>query len=178
MQSDAHLDGQRRNDVIALKVTSMKEFTKQLFLQDTFDGFLLTEAIFTTSCVFTIDGGLNRDYYEEAELAEIGDRQYSTWKELRPLCFQLIKGNKLPLSFRITLRMKQSNVELILERNELTGQFDVDSLQLNILYKNGTMTCTTGIALRQFTMDKSLDQVWDTMVRKFFQKHQIEYSES
>ena len=164
--------------MIALEITDRKDFTKQLFLQETFDGFLLTEAVFTTSCTFTIDGSLNRSYYEEAEWEEIGDRQYETWKALRAHCFQLIKGSKLPVGFRITLRMKPGNVERILEQNDLVGMFEVESLQLNILYKNGEITCTTGIALRQFTMDKALDQAWDRMVRKFFQKQQIAYRES
>lgn len=164
--------------MIALRVTGMKDFTKQLFLGETFDGFLLSEAVFTTSNTFTIDGYLNKEYYSEEEAEAIGSRSYSTWKELRPLCFQIIKGSKLPSAFRITLRMKPENVQTILERNQLAGQFDVDSLQLNIVYKNGIMTCTNGTALRQFTMDKSLDRVWDTMIRKFFSQHQIECTEA
>lgn len=164
--------------MIALKITNIKDFTRQLFLKETFDGFLLSEAVITTFNTFTIDGFLNRDYYNDIELEEIGDRNYSTWKELRPVCLQLIKGNKLPLTFRITLRMKPENTHTILSRNELEGQYDVDCLQLNILYKNGIITCTTGIALRQFTLDKTLDHVWDTMIRKFFAKNQIGFSES
>lgn len=164
--------------MIALKITDIKDFTRQLFLKETFDGFLLSEAVITTFNTFTIEGFLNRDYYNDVELEDLGARAYSTWKEIRPFCLQLIKGNKLPLSFRITLRMKQENVNAILTRNELADQYDVDCLQLNILYKNGIITCTTGIALRQFSLDKSLDHVWDTMVRKFFTKNQIAYSES
>ncbi len=164
--------------MIALKITNIKDFTRQLFIKETFDGFLLSEAVITTFNTFTIDGFLNRDYYNDVEQEELKERTYSTWKEIRPICLQLIKGNKLPLTFRITLRMKQENTSAILTRNELTGLYDVDCLQLNILYKNGIITCTTGIALRQFTLDKTLDQVWDTMVRKFFTKSQIAYSEA
>ncbi len=164
--------------MIALKITNIKDFTRQLFLKETFDGFLLSEAVISTFNTFTISGFLNLDYYNDIEQEELKDRTCSTWKEIRPICLQLIKGSRLPLTFRITLRMKQENTDAILARNELTHLYDVDCLQLNILYKSGIITCTTGIALRQFTMDKTLDQVWDTMVRKFFAKSQIEYSEA
>lgn len=164
--------------MLALKITNLKRFTKQLFLQDVFDGFQFMEGQITTFNTFQIDGFLNREYYSDVELEEIGSRTYSMWKQMRPLCFQIIKGNKLPLSFKIVLRMKEDNVQKILRQKDLEQQFQVESLLLNIVYKNGIMTCTTGISLKQFTMDRTLDREWDLLVRKFFLQNEVEYTES
>ena len=50
---------------------------------------------------------------------------------------------------------------------------DVFGLYLNLQYDGSHVTCTTGTSLRTFTMDKSLDRVWDEMVTKFFRQQQI-----
>lgn len=163
--------------MIALKITNLKQFTTQLFLQEVFDGFLFLEGQITTFNTFTIDGTLNKEFYNDIVLEEIGSRTYSTWKQIRPLCFQIIKGNKLPLSFKFVFKMKEENVQKILIQKNISDQFQVESLLLNIIYKNGIMTCTTGISLKQFSLDKTLDKEWDILVRKFFQQHSIVFTE-
>lgn len=163
--------------MIALKITNLKQFTTQLFLQDVFDGFLFLEGQITTFNTFQLDGFLNKEFYNDVELEEIGTRTYSTWKQMRPLCFQLIKGNKLPLSFKFVLKMKEENVQKILSQKGLSEQFQVESLLLNVLYKNGIITCTTGVSLKQFSLDRTLDKEWDVLVRKFFQQNNIEFTE-
>ena len=43
----------------------------------------------------------------------------------------------------------------------------VEGLFLNINYEADKVTCTTGTSMAVFTLDKSVDRVWDEAVEKF-----------
>ena len=45
---------------------------------------------------------------------------------------------------------------------------DVSALFLNVAYEHETLTATTGTSLKIFTLDKTLEQVWDQTVRKYY----------
>lgn len=61
-------------NMIALKIEDMKQFTASLFLGEVFDSFLLKEAEIVTFNMFTIDGRVRHGYYSEEELEESPDR--------------------------------------------------------------------------------------------------------
>ena len=63
---------------------------------DAFDSFLLEQATISTYNTFTIDGRQNRDFYtlEEWEDQEIRPYEFTAWKKIRPVCFDLIKGKR------------------------------------------------------------------------------------
>ena len=76
----------------------------------TFDRFLLLEGSITTFNTFEIDGTLQKAYYSAEEQDQIEDRSLSLWSEVRPFCFELIKGKKTPLAFHFTFQLAASNV--------------------------------------------------------------------
>ena len=82
-------------------IKDQRAFTSQLFTGSLFDGFLLCEADFKTSMTIHIDGSLCKDYYDEAD--EIPEEKYNTWKNTKGICFQIIKGKKLPVFFKVVL---------------------------------------------------------------------------
>ena len=53
--------------MIALQITSMKNFMNHLLVADTFDPFLLEEATVSTALTVTIDGHINKDFYPAEE---------------------------------------------------------------------------------------------------------------
>lgn len=53
--------------MIALQITSMKNFMNHLLVADTFDPFLLEEATVSTALTVTIDGHINKDFYPADE---------------------------------------------------------------------------------------------------------------
>ena len=103
-----------RHDMTALQITSMKLFMSRLLASDTFDCFLLEEAVIGTASTFTIDGRINREFFagqapEEDETAmssrsgqQSPSQEFRPWSELRGLCYDLIKGKRPPLFFRFT----------------------------------------------------------------------------
>lgn len=156
--------------MISLPISNVKSFMNKLFLSDYFDSFHLSEAVFVTFNTFAINGELKKEYYTQEELEEehLAEQPSSTWKQVRPFCLELIKGTHTPLEFKIIFRLSPSNVEKLLRQGDLPmTSHDVSGLFLNIHFQTGALTCTTGTSLRIFTLDKSLDSLWDKMVEKY-----------
>ena len=152
--------------MIALKISDVKAFTSHLFVQQTFDHFLVSEATITTYNTFQIDGYLNREFYEGEDALAL-PHQYSTWEQLRPLCFSLIKGKHLPLSFKFIFRLTDSQQEQLIHKSGEKQPNTIDAFFLHVLYKNNNITCITGSSARQFTLDKTPDQAWDQAIKEF-----------
>lgn len=153
----------------SISIENIKNFTTHLFARETFDGFLVTEASFSTITNITIDGHINRDFMGEAELALPENREGSIyWKKLRPLCYEIIKGQKVPLRFKIVFMMPSDFVSQFLGSTGLDFEpAQVNGLFLNVSFQEGKLTCTTGTSLRDFTLDKSLEHAWDDQITKF-----------
>lgn len=162
--------------MIALKMLDIKDFTSQLLIGDTFDAFWLSEASVTTYVTFTIDGNLQKDFFDSAlaDSLHLNERSYTLWKEVKPFCFQIMKGKRTPLNFKINFLLSKPNTKKLLEQAGLPYTIDdIFGLCLTFQYDGTSLTCTTGTSLRMFTLDKSLDQVWDDMVVQFFKQKNI-----
>lgn len=161
--------------MIALEIKEPKELMSQL-LGGMFDNFLLQEAVISQACVHSIDGALIPDYYtkEEAESLGLSNLRYMPFSQVRPMCLQLLKGPRKPGYFKfVFLLSPQNQANTIRHSGSSFGPDDVTGMFLNLTLKNNTITCTTGISYRIFSMDKSLEQAWDRMVAVFFRQHGI-----
>jgi len=164
--------------MVALKMEDLKGFTSKLFVGETFDGWLVREASVTTFNTFTIDGRVRHGYYTDTELELNQIEEYSSWKVIRPICFSLIKGKKLPGSFQITLQLPPKAVEGFLRETRLDFRAEqVSGLYLNIRYEDGELHCVTGVSLNIFTLDKQLGQEWDEAVRVYLKKREMPFTE-
>ncbi len=155
--------------MLGLQMDELKDFTNKLFRQEVFDNFLVPEAVFVTMFSIAIDGN---------SLSEEVKPVCATWGQLRPLAFQIIKGQTLPKGFKIVLRLSPENTENTLHSWGLPiAPEEVAGLFLNILYEEGKIRCTTGVSLTTFSLDRSLEREWDNVIRRFFRHHQISFSE-
>ena len=82
---------------------SAKNCMSHLLLKDTFDHFSFIEGEITTFNTFTIDGFLKKDFFDEAP-----EDVHSHWKDVREFCFQIIRGKRTPLSFKIILLLRKT----------------------------------------------------------------------
>lgn len=89
--------------MVALKIEEQKAFTAGLFVGTMFDEFLVREVSIVTFNSFTVDGRVRQGYYSDEELEAGQIEEFSAWKAVRPFCFSLIRGSRLPESFRIVL---------------------------------------------------------------------------
>ena len=132
-----------------------------------FDRYLLREAQIVTFVTFTIDGKMQKNFYSNKEYEEMGKPELTTWQKVRPICFEMIKGSRTPVRFKIVLKLNEEETQKLIEENELFyTRSDVGGLYLNLVYENGELNCITGTSMNLFTLDKSLEQLWDTTVKK------------
>ena len=160
--------------MVALKVEDIRQFTSRLFIGNLFDKFLVREADIVTFNAFHVDGRVKPGFYTEQETEEKEIGEYSTWEAIKPVCFSLIKGKRLPGSFQIVLQLGKKQVEQFLAKRQTAVRAEqVGGMYINIRYENGELFCVTGTSVNFFTMDKSLDMEWDNAVREFFKKNGI-----
>lgn len=166
--------------MIALQIKNIKTFMSILLSSDVFDCFLLSEASITTNNTFFIDGHQNKDFFtgEEWEDASVRPYDYSMWKDMKSLCFHLIKGRRTPVGFKFVLHMIPSYVESILSDDSVTVPVhEVKALVLNARYDSTGLTLTTGTSLKTFLPDKSADIFWDKYIKLFLERAGIDYEE-
>lgn len=165
--------------MIALQIQDIKNFMSRLLLSQTFDRFLLVEGSITTYNVFHIDGRIHKDFFtpEEVEERSLNDREFSLWKEVRPFCLELIKGKKTPLGFKFVFQLSKENTVKLLTTSGITSiqPENVSGLLLNVRYDNQGLSCITATNLNLFTLDKSLEHVWDDMVKRFLKQQEISF---
>lgn len=164
--------------MIALKIEDIKLFTSKLFLGEVFDQFLVKEAVITTFNTFTIDGTIRSGYYSKDEQEEKNIGQLSTWSMMKPFCFSLIKGKRLPISFRIILQMSKDGTERFLASRQVSLTPDqVKGLYINVRYEEDKLACVTGTSVSVFTLDKALDEEWDQAFKVFLKHNEIPFLE-
>ncbi len=165
--------------MVALRIEDLKGFTSKLFIGDTFDRWLVREATVTTFNTFTIDGHMRQGYYSDEELEERQIGEFSSWKMLRPVCFSLIKGKRLPGSFHITLQLSSQDAERFLQHAQLDFTVEqIAGLYLNVRYEGQVLRCVSGMSLRVFTLDRQIEMEWDEAVRLYLKQQQIPYVEA
>ena len=145
---------------------------QHLLLKTTFDSFSLIEGEITTYNTFHIDGYLHKKFFEEAP-----QKEYSSWGDLREFCFQIIRGKRTPLNFRFILSLPREDFEDFLNQQEIFAfrSSDLQGLYLNFKYDGTSLKCVTGTSLSLFTMDKTLEKVWDNYAKEFFLKQEIDF---
>lgn len=164
--------------MISLHVVDVKSFMNHLLIQTVFDNFLLSELEITTYNQFKINGKLNSGWYDEEEKEALEERQYSTWAEIKAIAFSLMKGKKVPAMFKIVLILSPANTKKIIEKALPNFELSqVGSLYLNIRYENGSLHLVTGVSMKVFTMDKTVEQEWDSNMKRFLKHFEIVFEE-
>ncbi len=162
--------------MIALQITSMKQFMNHLLVADTFDSFLLEEATISTANTFTIDGHINHEFFFSEDAPETGIPEFRPWNEIKGLCFDLIKGKRTPLFFRFVLHLDPSKAAALLERENCDiDPSQVKALVLNIRYDGSKAVLTTGTAYHTFLLSKEPDAIWDRFLQHYLSSREIPY---
>jgi hypothetical protein len=126
-----------------------------------FDNFMLREALLQTRCQIIIDGKRNQFYYGTDAVEN--ELTYLAWKEIKPSLYHLLAGSRLPSSFKIVFSLHPEKAEAL---SDLASAFF-----LNINFKSGVLTCSTGVAYNTFTLDKTPEQLWDKKIEQFLIKY-------
>lgn len=165
--------------MLALQITSMKPFMNQLLAGDTFDIFLLEEAVISTANTYTIDGHINWDFFPpDQRNADTIPYGFQLWSEIKGLCFHLIKGKNTPLYFKFVLHLKPEEVEKILSyANTGVDLTQLRALVLNIKYDGSKTVLTTATAYNTFVLNKEADIIWDKAFTKYLSDKGIAFEQ-
>lgn len=157
--------------MVSFTLANIKDSMTHLLLRSTFDSFSFIEGEIVTFNTFHIDGFIQKKFYAtETELAE-----YSPWKNIREYCLYVIKGKRTPLSFRFVLSLAPKHIsQLISESGIAADDQSVRGLYLNIIYDGNVLHCVTGTSFSTFTMDKTLEHLWDKTAEQFLMKNGID----
>ncbi len=152
----------------SFEIEDIKGFMNELLLSEKYDSFYLYEIRLKTKLDYYISGRINKDFYDEEESPdELCD--YIKWQEVKQIIFELIKGKRLPISIKAVLLFNRENITRLIEMNNLpVNPEDVNNLSLNIFYENRQLTVTTGTSIKIFSMDKTLDNMWDETIEKYY----------
>ena len=164
--------------MILCKIKDKKDFIGKLLASECFDSFLLKEANIHGFVPFQIDGHINKGFFnsEDADTPNFMAYEYAQWKDIRPICFDLIKGKRTPTKFMFVLYLKPEAVNAMFEKAGISLENSlVQNLILNIRFEQGEMSIITGVDYSGFTMDKQAEQLWDTTTKKFLDKKEISY---
>ena len=140
----------------AFEIKDVKGFMGKLLASDTFDDYLILEAVITKANTFTIDGRLNEEYLSDLENEDqslVGKLQ--TWGNVRSFGFELIKGKTLPVYMKVVLQKSREEADHY----------------LNIVYDRKELKVVTGTSLRTFTLDKSLEREWDQSAESLLKEY-------
>ena len=157
--------------MIHLKIKDINNFMQHLLVQDTFHHFLVYEGEICTSNLFQFDGHINKKFYNHDE-PEALTEDFISWETIKPICFQMIKGEKVPTKIKLVFAFPKGSYEkLIADCGIHISPEEIGGLYLHITYENGLVKIITGTTLNTFTMDKTLDHYWDHLMQKFFQHY-------
>jgi len=148
--------------VIELTGEDLKNLMNLLLKHATFDKFQVRGVEICTYTKFSISGILEKTYYPEAEREGI-KRNYCLWSELRGHALEWIKGDRQPKALKIVFSPDEEATA------DIHG--NAAALFLNLHYEDQLARFTTATSQKSFDLDKSLDQAWDEMIRKFFRKN-------
>jgi len=116
----------------------------------------------TLAVHIAIDGRINsseRTQNEEFDKVPGDEKKYTTWAELRPLVYDLIRRDTI----------KPQLIKLVFSHAQPTAVHpNAAALFINLAYEKDAITLTTGTAQREFALDKSLDTDWIAWVEAFF----------
>lgn len=150
------------------EIEDIKTYMNELLVNDKYDSFYLYEIRLKTSLDYYISGKINKEFFDtDDEMADVED--YVNWGEVKQTIFDLIKGKRLPISFKIILMFNRDNIERLVEMNNIPiNPEDISNLSMNIYYEGGKLLVTTGTSLKVFTLDKTLEHIWDDTVGKYY----------
>ena len=151
----------------SFSIEDIKTFMNDLLVNERYDSFYLFEARIKTGLDYYIRGKINKEFFDY----DIKDslEEYELWGNVKETVFLLMKGKRLPVSFKIILMFNHKNVERLIEMNNLpVAPTDITGLFYNINYEDEKLSVTTGTSLKVFTLDKTLDNLWDDTVGKYY----------
>ena len=151
------------------EIKDIKTFLNGLFKDERYESFYLFSIKLEAAVSYEIDGKINKAFFSEDELSQLNNMEYICWKDVKRTVLDFLKGGKLPVKMKLILMFNKDNVNRLIEMNNIPIHPDnVRALFMNVIYSDNRLSITTGTSLNVFTMDKTLEELWDKTVEKYY----------
>lgn len=158
--------------MLLIQIEDIKGFVNKLLSLPEWGNMYLYQGEIKNAVFIHLDGKLNPEFFDSEE--EMQNRRYILWNDIKGVFFQAIRGNKLPISFKLVLMPQEETMQKIIDDAGLSISLsDISALNLNIYYERGELSVTTGTALKVFTLDKSPEYAWEAYVKGFLKQLEI-----
>ena len=150
----------------------------RLLKTELFDHFLLAEATIHGAISYSVDGHINREFFDTEELADLtaDGSEYLPFSHFRPICYELIRGKHTPLYMKFVFLLSPANaIKTITSVDTGFTAEDVSGIFLNLTFRDGHLVLTAGVSYRTFTLDRSFDNAWDSLAARFLGSHGIDF---
>lgn len=150
----------------------------RLLKTELFDHFLLAEATIHGAISYSVDGHINREFFDTEELADLtaDGSEYLPFSHFRPICYELIRGKHTPLYMKFVFLLSPANaIKTITSVDTGFTAEDVRGIFLNLTFRDGHLVLTAGVSYRTFTLDRSFDNAWDSLAARFLSSHGIDF---
>jgi len=151
--------------MLVARVENTKDFMSQLLKKEVFNSFQVRTLSITTFTTFDINGVLNKPYLDNFN----EERNYCLWNELQPYALEIIKGNKSPKHIKIVFSAGNHLINIVSPK--------ASALFININFDENRLIVTSGLSLKTFELDKSIEFIWDEWVNQFFHRNGINFLE-
>ena len=160
---------------LKIEASDVKPFMGALLMSEKFDFLEVRGVDLTTFTHFNISGQKIVQVEPEADSDDEDKPEekvkviYCKWAEIRPLVHGFIKGGAKPSHMRIIFSMESNEAQKLHDNGA--------AMYLNITYNGEEVFFTSATAQRGFSLDKSLDHVWEDYLVEFFKSNKIEAKE-
>lgn len=153
-----------------VNVTNISKFMGLLFNTETFDSILVAKVSISTYATFDIDGHTNKDFFDRDEDTPA---DYVTWGTLRPICRDLIKGDRPPVKMSIIGIIPPEKTNQILSNEGYSTEAGRISFLVNIKYSDASAVITSATSVNTFIPDKSYERIWDGYFERYVNRYPI-----
>ena len=163
--------------MIALQIQDKKKMLQVLLESTSFDTFLMQEVSVIRDSSLFLEGRIHPEYQAQQDPVRTEGADFVPWHNVRMLLASYI-GKEFPLSFKFVLQAPAAYTQNLLKNAAFTGDpSTVKGLILTFRYEQEHLTCLTGISLTTFSMDKSIETLWDQGIKKALANMQIGFEE-
>jgi hypothetical protein len=136
--------------MLSLSIVDIKGFMAELLKGGAFDGFGLHSLVIHSFACFEIHRPSG-----ETELK---------WSAVRPFAFDIVKSGSKPKSLKVVFMMPGEIID-----------FSETNLFLNVNFEADKVVVTTGLAQKNFSVDKTPHRRWNEHVLQFFNEKNIAF---
>ncbi len=142
----------------------------KMLRQNSFDLFLLEEAMINASMKMEFDGHLYKGYFADEDLDErFNHGNCILYADVRRIFFEAIKGKNTPESFKFVFKAPRE-LEMKLASESEYNLSEIGGMYLNVTFKDGSLTVTAGVSLNVFRQDRILEDNWCDFVQNFLSR--------